>query len=65
VGHVLKEQKINDEFSGQGYKALSIEFNADGKVHIHKGNIRLDMTKEAYNKFREAMIKADQKLRGL
>jgi hypothetical protein len=62
MGFVI--QKILGDFSQDPrYDNLTIENNSDGKVHIHIKGVRLDMRKEAYNKLRETVLIARDKLK--
>lgn len=40
------------------YQRLTIEDNENGKVHIHIKNLRLDLTRDAYNQLLQAVGKA-------
>ena len=59
----VEKKRIGDVSKDPTYEELTIEYNSDGKIHIHLGNIRLDMRIEAYNVFREAILSARDKLK--
>ena len=57
MGHIVKKI-LNDVDVDPLYEKLTIEFNSDNMVHIHLGNIRLDLYKEAYNQFYDGIMAA-------
>ena len=50
MGKVIKKI-LGDDKSHTKYDSWVIEQNADGKVHFHLKNIRMDLTLKAYNQF--------------
>lgn len=55
MGQVIK-QIVGDCTIDSKYTKFTIEDNADRKVHIHMGNLRLDLTRDDYNIFYDGML---------
>jgi len=62
MGHIIKKI-IGDVDKDLNYDNLTIEDNANGQIHIHVKNIRLDMWRREYNVFYKALKEAHGKLR--
>ena len=62
MGHIIKKI-IGDVETDPQYENLIIEDNANGQIHIHVKNIRLDMWRKEYNIFYNALKEAHGKLR--
>jgi len=62
MGRVVKVI-LNDAEKDPLYENLTIELNADEMVHIHLKNIRLDMTKNAYNNFYDGIKEAYEQIK--
>lgn len=54
MGHITKKI-LNNVDHDPLFTRLGIEDNADKKVHFHLLNMRLDMSREAYNTLREGI----------
>lgn len=54
MGEVVK-RIIGDNRKDPGYERLTVEHNADGMVHVHLRNIRMDITSSAYNSLRKSI----------
>ena len=61
MGHIVKKI-LGDVNTDPEYKNLTIEYNADGMVHIHLGPIRLDLVKSAYNQLYDGVMEAQKKM---
>ncbi|MCB0333902.1 MAG: hypothetical protein KDD55_10420 [Bdellovibrionales bacterium] len=57
MGEIVKKI-LGDVDSDPEYRDLTIEFNANGKVHFHIQGLRIDMTCEQYNTFCDAVLEA-------
>ena len=57
MGHVVK-YIMGEKRSHPKYEEWTIEQNADGKIHLHLKNIRIDMTTDAYNQFHDVVKRA-------
>ena len=53
---------VGDVEKDAEYQNLTIELNADRKVHIHLKNLRIDLTVADYNKLYDAVCQAYQLL---
>jgi hypothetical protein len=53
---------MGDENVNPKYSKWVIEQNADGKIHIHLKNLRMDLSKTAYNQFYDAVKLAHDKI---
>jgi hypothetical protein len=62
MGHIVK-YLMGDESINPKYSKWTIEQNADGKVHIHLKNIRVDLSIAAYNQFYDKIQEANNGLR--
>jgi len=62
MGHIVKKI-MGDVGTDPNYENLTIEDNANGQIHIHIKNIRLDMWREEYNVFYDAVEKSHNKLK--
>ena len=62
MGHIVNKIQ-GDVDIDPDYEKLTFEFNADNMVHIHLGNIRIDFTKEAYNKLYDGMMASYEKMK--
>lgn len=62
MGSVTK-RIIGDNRTDPGYSNITIELNADWMVHIHVKNVRLDLTKVAYNELRRGCLAAEERVR--
>ena len=61
MGHVVK-YIMGEKKNHPKYEDWTIEQNADGKVHIHLKNMRMDLTLRAYNQFYEIIKLAHEKI---
>ena len=61
MGHIEKKI-LNDIDKDPEYKKLTVEYNSDGMVHIHLGNIRLDLVKSAYNQLYDGVMESYPKI---
>lgn len=53
---IVKTEILSTELSdGQ---QIEIEYNENGRVHLHVDNIRIEMTKNEFKKFKEVMGKS-------
>ena len=62
MGKVIKKIMGYDK-SHPKYETWTIEQNADGKVHFHLKNMRMDLTLKAYNQFFDIIKTVNDKLR--
>ena len=62
MGKVIKKI-LGDDKSHTKYDSWVIEQNADGKVHFHLKNIRMDLTLKAYNQFYDVMKTVNYRLK--
>jgi Cu2+-containing amine oxidase len=63
MGHIIKKI-LGDVDTDSNYENLIIEDNANGQIHIHIKNIRLDMWRPEYNIFYEAIKESYTKIKG-
>ena len=61
MGKVIKKI-MGDYKSHPKYDSLVIEQNADGKVHIHLKNIRMELTLKTYNQFYDIIKTVNDRL---
>lgn len=61
MGHIIKYIMGNESVNPK-YSEWTIEQNADDKVHIHLNNIRIDLTKTAYNQLYDVVKQAHGQL---
>jgi|TARA_Y100000310_G_C20595340_1_gene770220 hypothetical protein len=61
MGHIVK-YLMGDESINPKYSEWTIEKNADGKIHIHLKNLRMDLSKAAYNEFYDTVKSAHEKI---
>ena len=61
MGKVIKKIMCDDK-SHPKYDSWVIEQNADGKVHIHLKNIRMDLTLKTYNQFYDIIKTVNERL---
>lgn len=61
MGKVIKKI-MGDYKSHPKYDSWVIEQNADGKVHIHLKNIRMDLTLKTYNQFYDIIKTVNDRL---
>ena len=50
MGQIIKKI-VGDFDKDPNYENLTVEDNANGQIHIHYGNIRLDIWRKEYNVF--------------
>ena len=62
MGKVIKKIMGYDK-SHPKYETWTIEQNADGKVHFHLKNMRMDLTLKAYNQFYDVMKIVNDRLK--
>ena len=62
MGNVIKNIMGEDK-SHPRYETWTIEQNADGKVHFHLKNIRMDLTLKAYNQFYDIIKTVNDRLK--
>ena len=62
MGKVIKNIMGEDK-SHTKYDSWVIEQNADGKVHFHLKNIRMDLTLKAYNQFYDIIKTVNDRLK--
>ena len=62
MGKVIKKIMGYDK-SHPKYETWTIEQNADGKVHFHLKNIRMDLTLKAYNQFYDIIKTVNDRLK--
>ena len=62
MGKVIKKIMGYDK-SHPKYETWTIEQNADGKVHFHLKNMRMDLTLKAYNQFYDVMKTVNDRLK--
>ena len=62
MGKVIKKIMGYDK-SHPKYETWTIEQNADGKVHFHLKNIRMDLTLKAYNQFYDVIKTVNDRLK--
>ena len=62
MGKVIKII-LGDDKSHTKYDSWVIEQNADGKVHFHLKNIRMDLTLKAYNQFYDIIKTVNDRLK--
>ena len=62
MGKVIKKI-IGYDKSHPKYETWTIEQNADGKVHFHLKNIRMDLTLKAYNQFYDVIKTVNDRLK--
>lgn len=55
MGHVVKKI-LGDHESNPDYEGLVVELNADGRIHVHSGPMRLDLSKDGYNTLFDAIM---------
>lgn len=60
MGIVEQELASFELSNGQQHR---IELNTDGTIHLHMGNVRLDMTPEEFNYFARIVSRAETELR--
>ena len=61
MGHIVKKI-VGDVDKDPDYNNLIVEDNANGQIHIHAKNIRLDMWRKEYNIFYKSLREAHDKL---
>ena len=61
MGKVIKKI-MGDDKPHPKYETWTIEQNADGKVHFHLKNIRMDLTLKAYNQFYDVIKTVNDRL---
>lgn len=59
MGIVEKELASFEFTNGQAHQ---VELNASGTIHLHMGNTRLEMSREEFHQFTEAVLTARQRL---
>jgi len=57
MGAIVKKI-VGDHSVDPDFKEFTMEDNADSKVHVHMGYIRLDMYREDYNRFYDGMMRS-------
>ena len=62
MGKVIKKI-LGDDKSYTKYDSWVIEQNADGKVHFHLKNMRMDLTLKAYNQFYDIIKTVNDRLK--
>ena len=62
MGKVIKKIMGYDK-SHPKYETWTIEQNADGKVHFHLKNMRMDLTLKAYNQFYDMIKTVNDRLK--
>ena len=62
MGKVIKNIMGEDK-SHPRYETWTIEQNADGKVHFHLKNMRMDLTLKAYNQFYDIIKTVNDRLK--
>ena len=62
MGKVIKKI-MGDDKSHSKSDSWVIEQNADGKVHFHLKNIRMDLTLKAYNQFYDIIKTVNDRLK--
>ena len=62
MGKVIKKI-LGDDKSDTKYDSWVIEQNADGKVHFHLKNMRMDLTLKAYNQFYDIIKTVNDRLK--
>ena len=62
MGKVIKKILGYDK-SHPKYETWTIEQNADGKVHFHLKNMRMDLTLKAYNQFYDIIKTVNDRLK--
>ena len=62
MGKVIKKIMGYDK-SHLKYDSWVIEQNADGKVHFHLKNMRMDLTLKAYNQFYDIIKTVNDRLK--
>ncbi len=62
MGKVIKKIMGYDK-SHPKYETWTIEQNADGKVHFHLKNMRMDLTLKAYNQFYDIIKTVNDRLK--
>ena len=62
MGKVIKKI-MGDDKSHPKYDSWAIEQNADGKVHFHLKNMRMDLTLKAYNQFYDMIKTVNDRLK--
>lgn len=59
----ITKKIVGNHHEDPEFKEFTMEDNADGKVHVHMGYIRLDMRRADYNLFQDGMIRAHDMLK--
>ena len=54
---------MGDDKSHPKYDSWIVEQNADGKVHFHLKNMRMDLTLKAYNQFYDIIKTVNDRLK--
>jgi hypothetical protein len=62
MGKVVK-YIIGKEDSHPKYEGWTVEQNADGKVHFHLKNMRMDFTIKAYNQFYDIIKEINEQVK--
>ena len=61
MGRIIKKL-MGDVDNDPTYQNFTVELNADGIVHIHQGNIRLDLPQSDWKKLCDALVIAKEKV---
>jgi|TARA_Y100000310_G_scaffold36023_1_gene33954 hypothetical protein len=61
MGHIIK-YIVGDINDHPKYGDWCIEHNANNYIHIHLKNLRIDMSKKAYNQFFDMIKEAREKI---
>ena len=61
MGLIIKKI-LGDVEQDPTYKDFTIELNTDDKVHVHHGNIRLDIHKDDWEILKKSLLEAREKL---